>query len=194
MAIRGSGVAASETRDVPTFSGVTLAGAADVTVDVGGEQRVIVHADDNLLPTITTEVENGMLVVSQTEPVDAVTPPRIEVTAPSLDTLRLSGAGDLTLEGHDLRRLDVSLTGAGTLRGSGSAERLDLMLSGAGDIDLEGLVAADVSAMLSGAGNIVVHATRSLDAKVSGVGTISYVGDPAEVQRAVMGPGAIVAR
>jgi Putative auto-transporter adhesin, head GIN domain len=194
VALRGSGVTASETRVVPAFGGVTLAGAADVTMDVGGDQRVVVHADDNLLPLITTEVENGMLVISQTEPFDAATPTRVEVTAPSLDTLRLSGAGDLTMEGSDLERLDVSLTGAGTLRCSGSVERLDLMLSGAGDLELEGFVASDVRAMLSGAGNIVVNATRSLDAKVSGVGTISYAGDPAEVKRAVMGPGAIVER
>lgn len=194
MAIRGSGVPASETRELLAFGGVTLAGAADVTVDVGAEQSVIVHADDNLLALVTTEVENGMLVVSQSEPFDAVTPPRVEVSTPSLDALRLSGAGDLTVEGSDLERLDVSLTGAGTLRGSGSVGRLDLMLSGAGNIDLEGLAAADVTAMLSGAGNIVVHVTGALDAKVSGVGTISYSGDPAEVKRAVMGPGAIVQR
>jgi hypothetical protein len=194
MDIRGSGIAASETRVVPAFSGVTLAGAAEVLVDVGGEQRVVVHADDNLLPIITTEVEGGVLVVSQTDPIDTATTPRVEVTTPSLDTLRLTGAGDLTLDGHDLERLDVSLSGAGVLRGSGSVERLDLMLSGAGNIELEGLVAAETSAMLSGAGNIVVHATRSLDAKVTGVGTIFYVGDPADVRRSVLGPGAVVAR
>jgi Putative auto-transporter adhesin, head GIN domain len=194
MDIRGSGIAASETRVVPAFSGVTLAGAAEVFVDVGGEQRVVVHADDNLLPIITTEVEGGVLVVSQTDPIDTATTPRVEVTTPSLDTLRLTGAGDLTLDGHDLERLDVSLSGAGVLRGSGSVERLDLMLSGAGNIELESLVAADVSAMLSGAGNIVVHATRSLDAKVTGVGTIFYVGDPVDVRRSVLGPGAVVAR
>jgi Putative auto-transporter adhesin, head GIN domain len=194
MDIRGSGIAASETRVVPAFSGVTLAGAAEVFVDVGGEQRVVVHADDNLLPIITTEVEGGVLVVSQTDPIDTATTPRVEVTTPSLDTLRLTGAGDLTLDGHDLERLDVSLSGAGVLRGSGSVERLDLMLSGAGNIELEGLVAAETSAMLSGAGNIVVHATRSLDARVTGVGTIFYGGDPADVRRSVLGPGAVVAR
>jgi hypothetical protein len=194
MDIRGSGVPVSETREVAAFSGVTLGGAAEVIVDVGGERRVVVHADDNLLPIITTEVEGGMLVVSQTEPIDTAMTPRVEVTTPSLDILRLTGAGNLTLEGHDLERLDVSLTGAGMLRGSGSVERLDLILSGAGDIELDRLVATDVSAMLSGAGNIVVHATRSLDAEVTGVGTISYTGDPAEVNRSIMGPGAIVAR
>jgi Putative auto-transporter adhesin, head GIN domain len=194
VAIRGSGIGASETREVPAFGGVTLAGAADAIVDVGDEQKVVVYADDNLLALITTEVANEMLVVSQTEPFDAVTPTRVEVTAPSLDTLRLTGAGDLIVEGHDLERLAVDLTGAGTVRGSGSVERLDLMLSGAGDIELEDFVSADVSVTLSGAGNIVVHATRTLDAKVFGVGTISYTGGPAEVNRAIMGPGAIVER
>jgi Putative auto-transporter adhesin, head GIN domain len=193
VTISGSGVASSETRNLPAFSGVALAGAADVNVVVGGEQRVVVHADDNLLPLITTEVENSMLVVSQREPFTPVTQTRIEVSVPMLDTLRLSGAGDLTLDGEH-GRLDLSMTGAGTLRATGSAERLDVVLAGAGDIELESLVAADVSASLSGAGNLVVHATRSLDAKVTGVGTISYAGDPADVKRSVLGPGAVVPR
>jgi hypothetical protein len=192
--LRGSGVAASETRVVPAFSAVSLAGASDVSVEVGGEQQVVVHADDNLLAIVTTEFEGGTLVVSQSESFDSVTPARVEIGVPSLDALRLSGAGDLTVDGHDLERLAVDLTGAGTLRGSGSVDRLDVLLSGAGDVELEGLVAGEASAMLSGAGNIAVNVTRALDAKVSGVGTISYAGDPAEVKRLITGPGAIVAR
>jgi hypothetical protein len=192
--LRGSGVAASETRVVPAFSAVSLAGASDVSVEVGGEQQVVVHADDNLLAIVTTEFEGGTLVVSQSESFDSVTPARVEIGVPSLDALRLTGAGDLTVDGHDLERLAVDLTGAGTLRGSGSVDRLDVLLSGAGDVELEGLVAGEASAMLSGAGNIAVNVTRALDAKVSGVGTISYAGDPAEVKRLITGPGAIVAR
>jgi len=194
MTIRGSGAPASETRDVPTFDSVSLAGASDVDVGVGGEQKVVVHADDNLLEVITTEVEDGTLVVSQTESFDSAARTRVEVTVPSLEALLLGGAGDLTVDGDGIERLAVKLTGAGTLRGSGSAGRLDLLLSGAGHIELESLAADDVNATLSGAGNIVVNVTRALDAKVSGVGTIAYAGDPAEVKRAIMGPGAIVAR
>ena len=50
----GSGVAATQTRDLVAFSGVDLAGNSIVAVHVGGKQSVVVHADSNLLRQVTT--------------------------------------------------------------------------------------------------------------------------------------------
>ena len=63
---QGSGVAASQTRDVAGFSGIELAGSNVVTVRVGGTQSVVVHADDNLLSRVTTQVRAGSLVIGNT--------------------------------------------------------------------------------------------------------------------------------
>jgi hypothetical protein len=54
-----------------------------------------------------------------------------------------------------------------------------------------GLAAGTVHAVLSGSGNIFVTATRSLDASVSGSGTINYAGNPPNVTKSVTGSGAI---
>ena len=62
-AIVGSGVPASQAREVPPFRGVELAGSNTVTIRVGGEQSVVVHADDNLIDTVTTDVSGGSLVI-----------------------------------------------------------------------------------------------------------------------------------
>ena len=45
----GSGVAATQARLLPPFTGVELAGDNNVIVEVGATQSVIVHADSNLL-------------------------------------------------------------------------------------------------------------------------------------------------
>ena len=62
-AVKGSGTLASEVRQVAEFTEVELAGSADVEVTVGGEQKVVVEADDNILPLVETNVVNGRLVI-----------------------------------------------------------------------------------------------------------------------------------
>ena len=86
----------------------------------------------------------------------------------------------------------MSVPGAGTIRGSGDVQRLEIALGGTGDIELAELVAGAVTVTLSGAGNVHVHATDSLDATVSGTGSVFYAGDPASVSQAITGTGVIV--
>ena len=59
----GSGIPASETRELPPFNRVELAGSNQVTIRVGGEQSVVVHADDNILDRVTTRVSGGKLSI-----------------------------------------------------------------------------------------------------------------------------------
>ena len=61
--IHGSGVPANETRELPAFDSVELSGSNDVMIHVGGEQSVVVHADDNLLDRVTTGASGRKLVV-----------------------------------------------------------------------------------------------------------------------------------
>jgi hypothetical protein len=55
----GSGVAATQARNVAAFNSVELAGSNNVVIRVGEKQSVVVRADDNLLDRVTTEVQSG---------------------------------------------------------------------------------------------------------------------------------------
>src|SRR5689334_7047026 len=57
----GSGHAATQTRSLPAFDKIDLAGANNVAVRVGPRQSVVVHADDNLLARVETSVRDGRL-------------------------------------------------------------------------------------------------------------------------------------
>jgi hypothetical protein len=61
--MHGSGVPAAQTRVVPAFSRIELAGSNAVTVHVGGSRSVVVHGDRNLLSRVTTTVRAGRLVI-----------------------------------------------------------------------------------------------------------------------------------
>ena len=44
---------------------------------------------------------------------------------------------------------------------------------------------------MNGAGRLLVHATHSLDAKLNGVGSIRYVGEPVSLRTEINGVGSI---
>jgi hypothetical protein len=190
--VQGSGVAATESRSLAAFTGVELAGVTNVTIRVGRKQSVVVHADDNLLRRVTTRVRGGSLVIGNTSgSFTAKSPMRVEVSVPSLEELTLSGSGAVTVAGVEAPRLTVTLAGSGVVRASGTAARLDVSLSGSGEARLHRLVARDVNAVVSGAGQILVTATKRLNASVPGTGSISYGGNPSHVTTSITGSGAV---
>jgi hypothetical protein len=189
---RGSGVQATEARHVPTFAGVDLAGANRVAVRVGGKRSVVVHADDNLVKLITTDVRSSVLVIDDTGSFTTKSPMRVDVTVPTLAKATLSGTGILTVDSVNRERFTVRLPGAGVLRASGVVDRLDATLGGSGDLQLENLVAREARVGVPGSGRVQVHATDELRATVSGSGAIFYRGNPSSVTQSVTGSGAII--
>jgi hypothetical protein len=188
----GSGVAATQARDVGEFTGVELGGSNNVVIRVGEEQSVVVKADDNLLDRVTTEVQSGTLVIGNTPgSFTTTTPMSVEVSVPTLDALLLSGSGNIVVDGVEAESLTVELPGSGTLTGSGTATRLEVTVGGSGTVQFTRLVANDVRAVVSGSGSIFVTATESLDGSVSGSGAILYAGSPPDVTKNVTGTGAI---
>jgi hypothetical protein len=190
--LEGSGVPTTQTRVVAAFTAVDLAGGNTVNVWVGGKRSVVVHGDDNLVDRVTTDVVSGTLTIGDVPgSFRTVTPMFVDIHVPSLDSLRLSGSGILSVTGIDTRVLNVALPGSGLIRAAGTATRLVVGLGGSGDAQLEQLTAGDVRAVVSGSGRIVVTATGALDATVSGSGVVVYRGHPAHVRTNVTGSGAV---
>jgi hypothetical protein len=191
----GSGIAASQVREVPPFSSVELAGGNNVVIRAGEQQSVVVKADDNLLNRVTTHVKSGALVIGNTPgSLTARSPMSVEVSVPSLNALVLTGSGNIMVNGIKTESLTVTLSGSGNLFGSGAASSLDVTISGVGNARFTQLVANNVDALLSGSGAIFVTATKSLDASIPGSGTITYTGNPQDVTKSVTGAGAITGR
>jgi hypothetical protein len=193
-ALQGSGVAATQTRSLASFSGVELAGSNTVTIRAGSTQSIVVHADDNLLGRVTTGVRGGSLVIGNSGSYKTESPMSVEITVPSLETLTLSGSGTVTADAVRSQQLRVTLSGSGVVRASGAVTRLDVSLDGSGDVQLEDLVARDAKAVLNTSGRILVSATNSLEASVRGSGVIVYGGNPAHVTTSVTGSGVITHR
>jgi hypothetical protein len=191
--VKGSGKVIQEQRKVSGFSKIDMKGAYDVEVKVGPATKVELKGDDNLLKLIETSVENGSLVLSSKKNLRPTKGLRVTISTPNLTAFLLKGAGDVNIEGINTKEFTVDLRGAGDLLASGKADKVNAVLKGAGDMNLYGLRASNVDAELSGAGDMNVWASKHLKARMSGVGDLSYKGNPATVDKSKSGIGSISA-
>ncbi len=213
--VAGSGTIVTESRNIGDFHEIRLAGEGTVVVTEGPAPSLTVMTDDNLHTHIETSVKGGALeIVTERgidiDPTDSV---RYEVTAPNIDKLTLTGAGDFEMSNAEADRFAVLLSGAGDIRiGDLVANELDVAITGAGDVVVAGEVtklsvtlpgvgsyegadlrSADATVTSSGVGSATVWATDELDASVTGVGSIDYYGSP-RVTSSVTGIGSINSR
>ncbi len=177
---RGSGISATQTRAVAEFHAIRVEGSCDVVATVGGAQSVQVTADDNLIDDLTTEVENGVLVIS-TRPgknlsfrVDT----RATISVPRLDGMQIEGSCDASITGVSGEDFKAAIEGSGDLRVAGKSTKLALSIEGSGDADFSALECQDVNVSIDGSGDARVCASANLSASISGSGDIGYIGSP----------------
>lgn len=188
---KGSGTLVTRRFDVGEFDRIELDGGFDVYVTVGGAGDVTATVDDNLVDLFTAEVERGVLRLDWKQGCRPDRKSRVDVTLPELKGFTVNGAGDVEITGARGPSLALRINGAGDMAVSGAVDALELTVSGAGDVKAGDLDAQDVEVRVSGAGDATVRAARSLEATVSGVGDITYLGDPAQKRTRVSGVGNI---
>jgi hypothetical protein len=190
--VTGSGVLKSETRAVSGFSAIHLSGVGNVAVRQTGKESLKIEADDNILPLLTSKVVNGVLELSveKGHNPQPKKPIRYTIEVKSLKGLSLSGAGNIEAESLQTSKLAVTASGAGNVKLKGRADDLAVTVSGAGNYEGEALQTRQAKVNISGAGNAVVRVSDSLDAKVTGVGSVEYLGSP-QVRKSVTGVGSI---
>jgi hypothetical protein len=211
----GSGKVVTETREVQDFLAVSVSYPADVFIQQGKTESVKIEAEDNLMPQLSTEMQNGTLIIRNKEidwnkRVNPTKPVRITVMVKDLHNINfsssgtvhveklatdelsvsISGAGSLTLDQVNTRKLDCQLSGAGSISASGVADELKLVISGVGSFDGTNLFNKSADAHISGAGSATVHPKNDLSASISGTGSIRYFGAP-NVSQHVSGLGSV---
>lgn len=105
----------------------------------------------------------------------------------------LKGAGEVMLSQIDVARLDADLPGAGVISIAGKATFQQVRLLGAGSYDAPRLESVEAEVLLKGVGKATIWVKEKLEARVDGVGSIEYYGDPV-ARKSVSGLGQIQQR
>jgi hypothetical protein len=201
---QGSGKVITENRDVSNFDRVVLSGFGDVTLVQGDRDALQIEAEDNVIPHIKTEVQNGTLQISfDRKTIIPTKPVKFNLTMRTihgLDTngasnlnsdilntdkldLEISGTGNINLRKLTADSLSVNVSGAGNLTTSGQVNSQKIDLSGAGNYNGQDLQSKTAEITITGLGRVVVWVSDTLSVTISGTGGVDYYGNPQVTQQ-----------
>ena len=209
--------AAADARLAPAvsgYSGIRLAVPGKMEVIQGETESIAIVGAEEDLAKIEAVVEDGVLHIRAKErntrwsnwnPKFRITAnaKRVEslgisgsgdILAKSLRTpalkLAISGSGDIKVPSLDTEKTSVSISGSGDVSVAGKTGAFDSHISGSGNVKAEKLDARQATVAISGSGDAVLWARESLQVKIAGAGDVRYYGDPA-VQKRIAGSGSV---
>ncbi|MCA6074432.1 head GIN domain-containing protein [Fulvivirga sedimenti] len=208
---RGNGQIITESRETSDFEEIELLGNFRITLQQSDDPGVVITTDENLMDHIQVETIGRSLKISSDKKIRPSDRSEIIINYKSVDLIEVSGAASLraneTVNGDylkismsgagevdmrvDLGKLDLDISGAGAVKLQGSAEEQSISMSGAGGYDGDKLESKSCRVSISGVGGAKVYVTQDLFADVSGIGGVSYSGNPKNVQSNVSGLGSV---
>ena len=208
---RGNDERITEKVTVDDFDKIEISGAFDVMLTPSNSREVIIEADENLLRYIDIVVRGNRLFIETDRRLSSRKGIKIEVPVKDLRRISSSGASDIeSSEPIISEELDIDASGAGkidlkldvklvTIELSGAimiylegvAEQLDVEMSGAGSLTADSFEVKNCNVDISGVGHVLVNVSGTLDAQVSGLGKVEYLGNPESVKGDVSGVGNI---
>ncbi|MFO1317760.1 MAG: head GIN domain-containing protein [Burkholderiales bacterium] len=193
-------------RALPPFTRLDVSGTADVVLVQGAAESVAVAAGGRRAGQVDAQVRNGTLYIEAVDrtrwwdrlfggggrpthvvvtfrelsQIDAAGTVKLSAASLRAPSLRVTGAGGTEIRIDDLQAGKLELAGAGALKAelAGSVAEQTIAISGAGEYRGARLASDIASVTVAGAGKVVVHARKSLDAAISGAGSVEYLGDP----------------
>ncbi len=185
-----------------SFHGIAVSSAIDLYLTQGNEEAVAVSAaDKNDIEKISTEVENGVLIIKFRNNKGfswfrGNKKLKAYVSFKNIDKLSASGASDVHIQGTiTADKLDIHLSGASDLKGdlkandlsmdqsgasdatiTGSATNITIGVSGASDVKAYDFVTENCTAHASGASDIHITVNKELNVHASGASDIYYKG------------------
>ena len=208
---KGNGEIATEKRSVGEFDGLQIAGNFEVILEESNRPHVQIITDENLLEFIDSEVQAGILSVTQQKKLISRSKIRVIINYQELNDIRAMGAAliknedylktedlEIGMEGAgaiDLKiiseKLKVELSGAGVISLAGEAEEQELNLMGAGKLEAFDLDSKVCDVTVGGLGGAEIYVTEKLNATLEGVGSIKYDGQPEDINTEIKGLGRI---
>jgi hypothetical protein len=197
--VRGSGVAATQRREVGAFTRISLGAPFAVGLRPASREAIEIVADDNVLPLVETTLRGDrslQIELAKDVRIEPRTPVVVTIDLVRLDALALGGSGTISGKAMKTARLDaaiggsgsitlfeldvgdlaVSIGGSGAFRADGRARQLNVQVGGSGTCDTERLTAADVRVSIAGSGDARVRAENALSAAIAGSGDLYYSG------------------
>ena len=208
---RGNGVVITEDFAVKDFNRVSVEGNFEIRLGKSNTPGVTITTDENLMDLISVESDGNRLTLLSRKNLISNDGVQVIIRYTELRKIAVGGAAiltsdhtiredylDLDMSGAgaveldlDMKALEITISGAGAMELTGQVVEQRIQMDGAGGLDASDLVSQNCEIEISGVGGAAIHVTERLRATVSGVGGISYRGNPSDVQKDVSGIGTV---
>lgn len=189
---------AQEPREVASFTKVKANGSSDVMIKVGPKQSVVVHAEDDELDEIRTEVRNGELKIWRKSGRLGFGNHNayVVISVPALTRLESNGSGDANVENMKAKEFTLIQKGSGDVVIDGSCDEIDITSQGSGDLESSRLICGKIDVNLRGSGDMELHhvKTTRIDLDAVGSGDVSMKGSCGDFDLHHMASGDVDAR
>ncbi len=101
----------------------------------------------------------------------------------------ISGSGKVNAQVSIAGKADVSVSGSGKIMASGTANEIKARISGSGKVLAANLEVSKCNVHISGSGDVEINVKDALDANISGSGSVSYKGNPSQLNSHASGSG-----
>jgi hypothetical protein len=208
----------SERRAVTGFTGLQFKAIGKILLTQGPVDSLTIQADPEIRVRIHTEVKEGVLMVTYDSDWKDWTGFNLidkgmtlfTITMREIQSLSISGVGNLDVAEVTADKLNVSLSGPGSITiGSLTVNNLVVDMAGVGAVDLGGkcleqtvhlsgagnykaprLESDRATVKLSGVGNATVWVKEALDVNIPGAGAVEYYGSP-QISQKISGIGVL---
>jgi hypothetical protein len=170
---------------IKDVEGLYVSGSGDLigqTKITGGNMDLKVSGSGNL----TAEIEAGDVDADVSGSGDL----NLKGKMRSIDS-NISGSGKVSFDGAISGYAEIGISGSGKFMASGSADEIKTTISGSGKVMAGDLVVNKCDVRISGSGDVEINVKSSLDANISGSGTVTYKGNPSQVNSHSSGSGRI---
>jgi len=202
---------AQQSRSIGDFTGIKSGDSFSISISQGEVNSVKINAAEDALSQVKTEVKDGILIISTEGNLKGNDEITVAISIKSLSSIDVSGTAEVKSENQlicdkliiitngagdiqlDLKANEIKteISGAGDVSLKGITQMLDATVSGAGDLKASNLDATKIIVKVSGAGDAKVNAIESLNADVSGLGSIIYKGNPIDRTVNISGAGSV---
>ncbi|MBX9876894.1 MAG: DUF2807 domain-containing protein [Candidatus Obscuribacterales bacterium] len=180
----------TEQRKLPDFSKITAGGALEMDIKVGSPQSVTIECNKDSMADVDSVVNDNELTISVEDDAKP-THLSVHIVVPKLESLELNGSTNAVVAGVSSKSFELDTAGSSKVKAQGEVDDLDMELSGSSNVELTELKSKNCDITISGSGNANIFANQSVDANISGAGSIKIHGNPAKVNQQISGSGTI---
>jgi len=212
--VSGNGKVIKQERTVTSFSSIAASGVFNIYFSQVDKESLVIEVDENLLPLIETKVEDNTLHIDLKEHFNIrhARKKNIYVTFKEINRLKISSVGNTETSGRlHFNELILEHSGVGNLNLDVECNKLVANIHSVGQVTLKGkVVNAEINNSSMGntnaselvtdilklenssVGNVEVHAEKEISIHSSGVGNVSYTGNPIVRELSSSGIGRVV--